>query len=115
LFCGEAELLPIMNFSNYWLFKLRILVITGYLSIAAFSTSLRAWCVLGRSAAPRFLFCCLCFFGIVGVRVSICVFGVFGVRVGICVFLVLLAFVLLLVFVWAWQVVRLRALRQGVV
>ena len=51
-------------------FQLHILVITasaegacGYLSfpIAAFSTLLRAWCVLGRSAAPRFLFCYLCF------------------------------------------------------
>ena len=75
------------------------------LSIAAFSTSLRVWCVLGRSAAPRFLFCYLCFL-VFGVRVGICVFwffknapeatflknhmralrarGVFGVRVGVC-------------------------------
>ena len=38
---------------------------TGYPSfpIAAFSASLRTWCVLGRSAAPRFLFCYLCRWG----------------------------------------------------
>ena len=42
-----------------------IFVITGYpgFPIAAFSASLRAWCVLGRSAAPRFLFCYLCRWG----------------------------------------------------
>ena len=42
-----------------------IFVITGHpgFPIAAFSASLRAWCVLGRSAAPRFLFA-ICVVGV---------------------------------------------------